>query len=518
MRLLHLFEEEKMKISEVHMQEAEPNYETNPAQARLAAIAVKLMDKAETTSDESLQIALSRVATHLPEYGTAFGAKNMQELLDIINGEGRYAPDPDMPQDNKNPIKVSKESLMKMMAYGQKMVDKEGTVKVDVKEAETTVKGKPYSAYRAKAQLRELSEARRMLENEIIKLADLDNGDLTDQLTTMFNANTRMSGAIRRAYAIIPDDPRDHMADPREGVGESSFGDRSLAARQMKSDSKDVTMMVGNIDDPASVARTMNNAHRSPSFKGIKFNAKPAGSNSIKVSGPEGKIKDFIKMATGSATFKMVEAAIPTSEYDYDLVKFHKKVEELEDQNQHGEVAEMLVNLYGNDAESMVIRGINGMHSKQGSITRSQQTLRDEIATPYYKKLEKEVAELKRTSPAYTMRNEGVISDLFKASTAEKRNKQATISAYDAMRLEKETKKFAKQGLSPEDARKYAYRKVYGKPVQESKLPMGKIHKAVDDGKSMDAIVGMFANKGTTNTDDIRKAVKDYKFKSRMKK
>ena len=47
---------------------------------------------------------------------------------------------------------------------------------------------------------------------------------------------------------------------------------------------------------------------------------------------------------------------------------------------------------------------------------------------------------------------------------------------------------------------------------------MNKIHKAVDDGKSMDAIVGMFANKGTTNTDDIRKAVKDYKFKSRMKK
>ena len=47
---------------------------------------------------------------------------------------------------------------------------------------------------------------------------------------------------------------------------------------------------------------------------------------------------------------------------------------------------------------------------------------------------------------------------------------------------------------------------------------MGKIHQAVDDGKSMDAIVGMFANKGTTNTNDIRKAVKDYKFKSRMKK
>lgn len=464
-----------MKINEVATNEAAPNYEVDPAQARLSAIAVKLMDKAATVTDENLQIALSRVATHLPEYGTAFGAKNMQELLDIVNGEGRYAPDPDMPQDNKNPIKVTKESLMKMMAYGQKMVDKEGTVKVDIDEDMNSVmakagKDKHGDAYMKKAremaqkkgrkltpaerdslrnkhsknrkdmkedvedyekvnarrmikQIRAISEHRRMLENMIIKLADMnkDSGDLTDQLQTMFDLNTKFSAVLRRAMKIVP-------------------------------------------------------------------------------------------------VYEDMNEAIPTSEYDYDLVKFHKKVEELEDQNQHGEVAEMLVNLYGNDAESMVIRGINGMHSKQGSITRSQQTLRDEIANPYYKKLEKEVAELKRTSPAYTMRNEGVISDLFKASTAEKRNKQATVSAYDAMRLEKATKKFEKQGLSPEDARKYAYRKVYGAPVRESKLPMGKIHKAVDDGKSMDAIVGMFANKGTTNTDDIRKAVKDYKFKSRMKK
>ena len=464
-----------MKINEVALKEAEPNYEANPAQARLSAIAVKLMDKSKETSDINLGIALSKVANELTDYGSAFGAKNMQELLDRVNGEGRYAPDEDMPQDNKNPIKVTKESLMKMMAYGQKMVDKEGTVKVDIDEDMNSVmakagKDKHGDEYMKKAremaqkkgrkltpaerdslrnkhsknrkdmkedvedyekvnarrmikQLRAISEHRRILENMIIKLAELnkDSGDLTDQLQTMFDLNTKFSGVVRRAMKIVP-------------------------------------------------------------------------------------------------VYEDMNEAIPTSEYDYDLVKFHKKVEELEDQNQHGEVADMLVRLYGTNPELLVIRGINGMHSKQGSITRSQQTLRDEIANPYYKKLEKEVAELKRTSPAYTMRNEGVISDLFKASTAEKRSKQATASAYDAKRLEKETKKFAKQGLSPEDARKYAYRKVYGAPVRESKLPMGKIHKAVDDGKSMDAIVGMFANKGTTNTDDIRKAVKDYQFKSRMKK
>jgi hypothetical protein len=44
------------------------------------------------------------------------------------------------------------------------------------------------------------------------------------------------------------------------------------------------------------------------------------------------------------------------------------------------------------------------------------------------------------------------------------------------------------------------------------------IQKAVDDGKSIDVIMTMFANKRTTNTDEIRKVVKDYNWKKRMKK
>ncbi len=420
MRLLHLLEDDTMKINEVQIQEAEPNYETDPAQARLSAIAVKLMDKAGTVSDENLQIALSRVAQHLPEYGTAFGAKNMQDLLDIVNGEGKYF-DPDMPQDNKNPIKITKESLMKMMAFGQQMVDKEGTVQPDIKEDDTADYEK-VNARQMHKQLRTLIKDIAILNGKINEISDIDNGDLTDQITTMFKHVQGLYAVVGRAQKIVP-------------------------------------IYEGEMNE-----------------------------------------------------------AIPTSEFDYDLKKFYDKVMELEDQNQHGEVAEMLVNLYGTSPESMVIRGINGMHSAQGSIMPEQQRLRDMISTKYYKKLEQEVEQLKKTSPAYTMNNEGVISDLFKSTTAEKRAKDQNASAYDAMRLEKETKKFAKQGLSPDDARKYAYRKVYGKPLGEGKLSMNKIHKAVDDGKSMDAIVGMFANKGTTNTDDIRKIVKDYKFKSRMKK
>ena len=52
----------------------------------------------------------------------------------------------------------------------------------------------------------------------------------------------------------------------------------------------------------------------------------------------------------------------------------------------------------------------------------------------------------------------------------------------------------------------------------EEKVNTKAIQKAVNDGKSMDAIMTMFANKRTTNTDEIRKVVKDYMWKKRMKK
>jgi hypothetical protein len=235
-------------MNEVEMQEATPNYEVNPAQARLSAIAVKLMDKAETVTDTNLQIALSRVATHLPEYGTAFGAKNMQDLLDIVNGEGKYF-DPDMPQDNKNPIKVSKESLMKMMAFGQQMVDKEGTIKPDLEEnglqrytgikkygkkgfealqqagrdgANEKQKGaikdkylkndihedvEDYEKVKARQmhkQLRIFIKDIATLNEKINEISDMDNGDLTDQISTMYKYIQGLYATAGRAQKIVP--------------------------------------------------------------------------------------------------------------------------------------------------------------------------------------------------------------------------------------------------------------------------------------------------------------------------
>ena len=253
-------------------------------------------------------------------------------------------------------------------------------------------------------QLREISEHRRMLENMIIKLAELNksSGDLTDQLQTMFDLNTKFSAVLRRSMAIVP----------------------------------------------------------------------------------------------------VYEAAIPTSEFDYDLKKFYKKVQELEDQNQHGEVAEMLVMLYGNDAEASIIRGINQLHSMQGSIMPLQQQMRDSISNKYYKKLEQEVKDMK----------EGFKSD--------EQRKAAFASGYDPSK-----KKNKKEDRNPKDyIQKGPYKdKPIGKLPDSYKQLMkredvnegmeDKIEKDIDAGMSTDAIIGKYANKRTTNTDEIRKIIQRIKFK-----
>jgi len=396
-----------MKINEVAVREAEPNYEVNPAQARLAAIATKLMDKSATTTDERLGIALSKVATHLGEYGMPYGPKNMGELLDKVNGTGKYAPDDDMPMDDKNPIKVTKETLMKMMDFGQKMVDKEGTVKpdVDVEEGMSPEEKDKYMrdrGMREDTEGREKENARKMrkrltdlrfdvadIEANIGELRHLDNGDLTDQVSTMMKYSAGLYSVLSRAMKIVP------VYEMNEALG----------ARQI--------------------------------------------------------------------------AAID------------KKYEELTDENQHGEAALLLVNAFGDKEELNIINAINARHKKRGNILRSEQTLRDEIANSHYKTMKQGLFPI----------GEGVMSDLFKSTTDEKRQKRRTGDMYDQMKVEKETKKFEKQGLSPEDARKYAYRKVHGKPVNEVAGP----EKCWDGYKKVGTKPGTGKNKGK-RVNDCEKA------------
>ena len=112
-----------------------------------------------------------------------------------------------------------------------------------------------------------------------------------------------------------------------------------------------------------------------------------------------------------------------------------------------------MVKSFGDKEELDIINAINARHKKRGNIMRSEQQLRDEIANAHYKTMKQGLFPI----------GEGVISDLFTVSKDEKRLKQRTGDSYDAAMVDKHTKKFEKQGLSPEDARKYAYRKVFGK-------------------------------------------------------
>jgi len=100
-----------------------------------------------------------------------------------------------------------------------------------------------------------------------------------------------------------------------------------------------------------------------------------------------------------------IEEATPTSEFDYDIKKFFAKVQELEDENQHGEVAKMLTQLYGTNAEAMIINGINAMHANEGSIGPEAQKLRDKISTKYYYQAQKEAGGEK--FPANTSATQG---------------------------------------------------------------------------------------------------------------
>ena len=342
-----------MKINEVAVIEATPNYEVDPQQSRLSAIAVKLMDKSQETSDINLGIALARVATHLQDYGSSFGARSIPQLLDMVNGEGEYA-DPDMPQDNKNPIKITKESLMKMMAYGQKMVDKEGTqrpdIDVEVNEEED------YEKVNARQMRKQIADIRfdvADIEDKISQLSEKDNGDLTDQISTMMKYSQGLYSVLSRAMKIVP---------VYEGELNEAPGAREIA-------------------------------------------------------------------------------------------EIDKKYEELTDENQHGAAALLLVKSFGDKEELDIINAINARHKKRGSILRSEQQLRDDIANSHYKTMKQGLFPI----------GEGVISDLFTVTKDEKRLKQRTGDSYDAAMVDKHTKKFEKQGLSPEDARKYAYRKVFGK-------------------------------------------------------
>ena len=161
-------------------------------------------------------------------------------------------------------------SLYKTMMQGQ--FDLPEDVSEDTADYEKVV------ARQTHKHLRVISEHRRMLENMIIKLAEMDKetGDLTDQLTTMFDLNTKFSAVLRRAIAIVPvyegtDDgrkkgihPKGHpMRKKQQAAIAISKKGESIGERSEKQDAfsaKEIKMAIGIASDPRYAKGNMTGA------------------------------------------------------------------------------------------------------------------------------------------------------------------------------------------------------------------------------------------------------------------
>ena len=158
MKFLDLFED-NTTFAEADIPD---NFEVNPAQRTLADIGRKLMDKAATTKDDALSTALSRVGNELTSYGTVFGASNIQEL------------------EKKTGIK--RDSIMKMMDYGKRMLNKEGAARIADKPVAEEV---------------ELDEGTKL--KDAINLAK-------KTLKTSDDSFTKMLGIFNKGGQFIPND------------------------------------------------------------------------------------------------------------------------------------------------------------------------------------------------------------------------------------------------------------------------------------------------------------------------
>jgi len=243
----------------------------------------------------------------------------------------------------------------------------------------------------------------------VLKIPEMDDGDLTDQVTTMIKLLDKFDEVMQRSFAIIPEG----IAEARDGhdiellkavanqmAEDARMGDYTAIDHLLKNIS--VSELQGFLsDEPSGFPNHSLNTDESINEKGkglwANIHAKRKRGEKPAKPGEKGYPKTL--------DIESVQEATPTSEYDYDIKKFFAKVQELEDENQHGEVAQMLTQLYGTNSELMIIRGINGIHANQGSIDPEEQKLRDKISTKYYYRAQKEAGGEK--FPANTSATQG---------------------------------------------------------------------------------------------------------------
>ena len=273
----------------------------------------------------------------------------------------------------------------------------EGTPGAEMNEAPTDQYTKPISRHLVK-----MDNLQDQLRRSALSIHKMDDGDLTDQVTTMLKLLDKFDEVMQRSFAIIPestvnDQPIVEDNSARAGKIAKLLGLRGNDTPTEYNRPADAISDLMHFCDANSIGfdqeMQMAEKYYSSEMDEGTVNEKSKGLwHNIHQKRKRGEkpAKPGEKGYPKTLDIESVQEATPTSEFDYDIKKFFAKVQELEDENQHGEVAQMLTQLYGTSSELMIIRGINGIHANQGSIDPEEQKLRDKISTKYYYQAQKE--------------------------------------------------------------------------------------------------------------------------------
>jgi len=196
-----------------------------------------------------------------------------------------------------------------------------------------------------------------------------------DKFKSVYDSNAQLKNAIQQFDAetvtfvggepqadapagdIPPDEKVGQMANramnKREDVNEEDDMDRDMSAEEEQFVDMVVDYYKGDMEDAYSIAGDV-----------------PRGTSSRRA--------DYLH--------KEITSRLGIKEMNEDK-SLKAKIDRLEDQNQHGQVALELAKAYGTELEVNLINAINAVHQERGSIEIEERDLRDSISSKYYKKM-----------------------------------------------------------------------------------------------------------------------------------
>ncbi len=196
-----------------------------------------------------------------------------------------------------------------------------------------------------------------------------------DKFKSVYDSNAQLKNAIQQFDAetvtfvggepqadapagdIPPDEKVGQMANramnKREDVNEEDDMDRDMSAEEEQFVDMVVDYYKGDMEDAYSIAGDV-----------------PRGTSSRRA--------DYLH--------KEITSRLGIKEMNEDK-SLKAKIDRLEDQNQHGQVALELAKAYGTELEVNLINAINAVHQERGSIEIEERNLRDSISSKYYKKM-----------------------------------------------------------------------------------------------------------------------------------